>query len=107
MVLGIPMKYILIYFLAINLIGFLTMWYDKHQAKSGNWRVPEKTLFMLTFLGGGFGTIAGMYTFRHKTKKMRFVIGFPTILISEICLMIYLALYGKEKFGALFELFQI
>ncbi len=103
---GIQIKYILIYFVIINLIGFLMMWYDKHQAKWGNWRVPEKTLFMITFLGGGIGTLTGMYTFRHKTKKMRFVIGFPTILISEICLIIYLALYGEEKLSAFLDLFK-
>ena len=103
---GIQIKYILIYFVIINLIGFLMMWYDKHQAKWGNWRVPEKTLFMITFLGGGIGTLTGMYTFRHKTKKMRFVIGFPTILISEICLIIYLALYGEKKLSAFLDLFK-
>ncbi len=41
-------------------------------------------LFMITFLGGGFGTIAGMYKFRHKTKKLRFTICFPVILLTEI-----------------------
>ncbi len=83
-------KYILIYLFIINFIGFFIMWWDKRQAKYGNWRTPEKTLFMVTFLGGGFGTIAGMYKFRHKTKKLRFTIGFPTILIGEICLVVYL-----------------
>lgn len=41
------------------------------------------------FFGGGIGGIAGMYTFRHKTKKPRFVIGFPAILIFEIFVVIY------------------
>ena len=45
------------------------MWIDKAKAKRGSWRIPENTLFTVTLLGGGFGTIAGMYTFRHKTKK--------------------------------------
>lgn len=44
---------------------------------------------MITFLGGGFGTIAGMYKFRHKTKKLRFTICFPVILLTEIVLVIY------------------
>lgn len=99
---GIEKKYILIYLLVINFIGFLTMWWDKRQAKLGNWRTPEKTLFTITFLGGGFGTIAGMYKFRHKTKKLRFTIGFPVILISEICLIIYLSVTGKTDFYSLF-----
>lgn len=89
MIFGIEIKYILIYFLIINLIGFFTMWWDKRQAKRGGWRTPEKTLFMLTFLGGGFGTVFGMYRFRHKTKKLRFTIGLPTILLTEIGLVLY------------------
>ena len=85
----IPLKYVLIYFAVINIIGFLAMLIDKEKAKRGSWRIPEKTLFMITFLGGGIGTIAGMYLFRHKTKKLKFTIGFPVILITEIGLIIY------------------
>ena len=55
----------------------------------GSWRIPEKTLFTITVLGGGVGTILGMYAFRHKTQKPQFVIGFPTILICEIAIAIY------------------
>ena len=84
-----PLKYVIIYLVAINIIGFLAMFIDKQKAKRGSWRIPEKTLFFLTFLGGGVGTIAGMYLFRHKTKKMRFTVGFPVILITEIALVIY------------------
>lgn len=81
---------ILIYFIVINLIGVLAMWLDKQKAKKGAWRIPENTLFMLTVLGGGIGTIAGMYIFRHKTKKLKFTIGMPAILICEIILIVYL-----------------
>lgn len=69
-------KNILLYFLFINLFGFLIMWIDKRKAEKGRWRIPEKTLFIVTALGGGIGTIAGMYTFRHKTQKLNFVIRF-------------------------------
>lgn len=81
---------ILIYILAINLIAFLAMGLDKWKAKNGAWRIPEQTLLSLVLLGGGIGGIAGMYLFRHKTKKPRFFIGFPVILISEIAIAIYL-----------------
>ena len=80
---------IIIYLIAINLIGFMAMWIDKKKAQKGAWRFSEKSLFMITIFGGGIGTIAGMYTFRHKTKKLRFTIGLPTILVSEIVLVIY------------------
>lgn len=69
-------KNILLYFLFINLFGFLIMWIDKRKAEKGRWRIPEKTLFIVTALGGGIGTIVGMYTFRHKTQKLNFVIRF-------------------------------
>ena len=85
-------KYFYLYLLVINLIGFFIMWYDKRKAQRGSWRTPEKTLFTITLLGGGIGTIIGMYKFRHKTKKMRFTIGFPTILITEIVALIYIYL---------------
>ena len=80
---------ILIYLLIINIFGFFIMWLDKHKAQKGSWRIPEKTLFMITALGGGIGTIAGMYTFRHKTQKLNFVIGFPFITILEVIGILY------------------
>ena len=61
-----------IYLIVINILGFLVMGLDKHKAKMADRRIPENTLFMFTILGGGVGTIAGMYVFHHKTKKMKF-----------------------------------
>lgn len=83
---------IIIYFIVMNLIGFFIMWLDKRKAKKGVWRIPEKTLFITTALGGGIGTTAGMYVFRHKTQKIQFVIGLPFITILEIITVIYFAL---------------
>ena len=80
---------IIIYFIIINIIGFLAMFIDKQKAKKGKWRIPEKTLFIITAIGGGIGTTAGMYTFRHKTQKIAFVIGFPFITTLEIITIIY------------------
>ena len=82
------MQNMIIYFIVINIIGFFIMWLDKRKAIKGSWRIPEKTLFIITALGGGIGTIAGMYTFRHKTQKIQFVIGFPVITILEIMTII-------------------
>lgn len=81
---------VIIYLLLINLIAFLAMGIDKWKAKRGAWRIPEQTLLSLVLLGGGIGGIAGMYTFRHKTKKPRFFIGFPVILIMEIVALVYI-----------------
>ena len=85
----LTLQNIIIYFIIINIVGFLAMYIDKQQAKKGKWRIPEKTLFIITALGGGIGTIAGMYKFRHKTQKVAFVVGFPAITILEIICIIY------------------
>ena len=85
----LTMQNIIIYLIAINLITFLTMYIDKKKAKWGKWRIKESTLFTLVFLGGGIGGILGMKIFRHKTKKPRFYIGFPMILIVEIICSIW------------------
>lgn len=85
-------KNIVAYFVIINIIGFFIMWLDKRKAMKGSWRIPEKTLFIITALGGGIGTTIGMYVFRHKTQKIQFVIGFPFITILEIVTIMYFAL---------------
>ena len=77
------------YLIIINIVGFFAMGIDKWKAKKNAWRIPENTLFGITALGGGIGTIVGMYTFRHKTQKQKFTIGLPTILILEIVLIVY------------------
>ena len=80
-----------IYIVIINIIGFLAMYIDKQKAKRGSWRIPENTLFIITAIGGGIGTIAGMYLFRHKTKKWTFKIGLPVLLILDILIVLYFA----------------
>lgn len=82
----------LVYLLVMNVVGFAVMGIDKYKAIKGKWRVPEKTLFLLSILGGSIGTWAGMYAFRHKTKHWYFVIGMPAILFLQIALVIYLNL---------------
>ncbi len=83
---------ITIYLVIINIIALLAMYIDKRRAKKGKRRIPEKTLFILVALGGGIGGIIGMYVFRHKTKKVRFIVGFPLILILEILAAIAICL---------------
>ena len=82
----------LVYLLVMNAVGFAVMGMDKYKAIKGKWRVPEKTLFLVSILGGSVGTWAGMYAFRHKTKHWYFVIGMPAILFIQIALVIYLNL---------------
>ena len=76
-----------IYLILINLALFVLMGADKNAARMGAWRIPEKTLFLLAFLGGAPGGILGMYTFRHKTRHASFKYGFPAIAAVELALL--------------------
>ena len=52
------LKYVILYVILINALGLAIMALDKFKAEKGFWRVPEKTLFVVTLLGGGIGTIS-------------------------------------------------
>ena len=72
------------YFGLLNLIGFLTMGIDKQKARKNAWRIPERTLLLVAFLGGGPGSLIGMYTFRHKTKHTKFVLLVPLATLTSL-----------------------
>lgn len=82
------MKAIFIYLLIINILGFALMGIDKRKAIRRQYRIPEKTLFAGSLLGGSIGTWAGMYVFRHKTKHWYFVWGMPFIFFLQAGLLL-------------------
>jgi len=77
-------KIAVIYILIINLIAFVLFGIDKSRAKRGEWRISEKTLFLVALIGGSIGAIMGMHVFHHKTRHWYFRIGLPLILILHI-----------------------
>ncbi len=64
---------------------------DKKKAQKGLWRIPESTLLTVTLLGGSLGSLIGMKAFRHKTRKAKFAIGLPVILLLQLLLAGYIA----------------
>lgn len=81
------MKYLILYLFIINAAGFLSMLVDKQKARKKLWRIPEATLMTIAALGGSVGSLAGMYTFRHKTKHLKFTLGIPLILVGQLLLI--------------------
>jgi len=62
------------YLIFINLLAFITYYVDKKLAKRKKFRISEKSLFFLSFMGGSIGSLLAMHIFRHKTKKKKFLI---------------------------------
>lgn len=83
------MKYLLIYLLIVNAVGFVLMLVDKYKAKKKLWRIPEATLMAVAALGGSLGSLLGMYTVRHKTQHIKFTLGIPVILVIQIFAAVY------------------
>ena len=82
------MKYLIIYLIVINIITFIIFGLDKYYAIKNKFRVSEFTLFLLCLIGGSYFGFVGMKVFRHKTKKLYFVIGIPLIMIIETIILI-------------------
>ena len=82
------MLYVIIAILFVmNLLAFALMGIDKAKAKAGAWRIPEKTLFLVTALFGGLGGTLGLNVFRHKTKHWYFMFGFPVLLVIQLAVL--------------------
>ncbi len=85
------LKTLLIYLGVINVATFFVSWSDKRAAIADRQRVPESTLLSLSFFGGSLGMLFSMRLFRHKTRKYKFSIGIPVIIILQIALAVYLS----------------
>ena len=71
------MKWLLGYLALMSVLALLLCGADKWKAKRGRWRIPEKTLFLVSGLGGAWGFLLGMLLFRHKTRHWSFRILIP------------------------------
>ena len=80
-------KIILVYYLLINIILFVTMAIDKGLAKKDKRRVPESTLFIMALLGGSIGGFGGMFLFHHKNRKPQFYIIYAIAFILHAALL--------------------
>ena len=83
------MNQLVSYLILINAASLLLMLLDKEKAKKHRLRISEATLFLFCLLGGSAGGTLGVFLFRHKTRKLRFVLGFPLICLCHILLAIY------------------
>lgn len=85
------MRILMYYLIAVNVITWIIYGLDKWKARNGKQRIPEHTLLLFTAAGGSAGAIAGMLMFRHKTRKAKFVVTVPVLLVVH-CVLVGLAL---------------
>ncbi len=93
-------KIILIYTPIIWIISIFVTVYDKLASKAVarngkvGLRIPEKSLFVWSALGGGIAMYITMHLIRHKTKHKSFMIGIPFIILGHVALLVALIYFG-------------
>ena len=85
------MEILIYYLLIINAAAFLLMLADKRKARQNSRRIPEATLMAVGALGGSLGAILGMQIFRHKTRKIKFFLGLPVLLVIQLLVLLLIA----------------
>ena len=90
-------KILLAYITVMSLISIVVCIYDKKISKKNKveLRIPEKTLLLLSALGGSVAMFITMLLIRHKTKHVKFMLGIPVIMIVQAALAVAYIMFIK------------
>lgn len=95
---NIPLPWLVLfaYIAVISLISIIVCIYDKKISKKNDvrLRIPEKSLFIWSAVGGSLAMYITMQLIRHKTKHVSFMVGIPVIFILQVALIVALAYFG-------------
>ena len=88
------------YILVVSLCSVIVCIYDKKISKRNNvkLRIPEKSLFIWSIIGGSVAMYITMQLIRHKTKHVSFMVGIPLIMILQVALLVALVWFGVLPF---------
>ena len=76
--------------IAVGLLAFFVTVWDKRCARRGKWRIAERTLWLVSALGGSLVMFLTMLAIRHKTRHLTFMIGLPLLILLQagaVCLL--------------------
>ena len=96
-ILNHPVLSVLIAYTAIiSIISIIVCIYDKKISKKNKveLRTPEKTLLLLSALGGSVAMFITMLLIRHKTKHVKFMLGIPLIMVVQAAAIFALFYFG-------------
>ena len=88
---------LILYIILINIAAFFLMAFDKRAARRHRGRIPEKNLFAAALAGGSIGAMIGMFLFRHKTRRLHFLIGMPLIFVIQLLLIVLLLSWNHRR----------
>ena len=78
------LKIVFGYLLLISLVSVIVCIYDKIAAKHNpRHRTRERTLLLLSAMGGSVAMLLTMLLIRHKTRHVKFMLGIPLIIVIQ------------------------
>ena len=84
-------EFLIAYLICISLCAVVVTIVDKLSAIAQKRRVPERTLMTLSLIGGSVAMLITMLIIRHKTRKPKFMIGIPAIILLQLVLILLVA----------------
>jgi len=84
--------YTLAYLVIINLVAVYLTIRDKNAARKHSWRIKERTLLLVSALGGSVAMFFTMLAIRHKTRHAKFMVGIPLIILVQVAAVIFIIL---------------
>ena len=85
---------LIFWWIFISLVAVVVTVWDKLAAKRRARRIPEATLLWIGFLGGAEAMLGTMKLIRHKTRKPKFMIGLPLMIVLHIAAVAWLFIKG-------------
>ncbi len=83
------LRYLLRYLVAVNIVEFSLLGWDKLQAKNKGWRVAETQLLIVALFGGTPAAFVACSIFRHKIRKDSFMNSLRAISVLQVCAIAY------------------
>ena len=93
---NLALSIFLAYVVIMSIISIVVCFYDKKISKKNRveLRIPEKTLLILSALGGSIAMFITMLIIRHKTKHFKFMVGIPVIMVLQAAVVFLLFHFG-------------
>lgn len=85
--------FLVFHIISINITTFIAYYLDKRAAIKRAWRVPEKKLHLLEFLGGWLGALIAQKLLKHKTNKKSFQNMFWLMIFLEFLAILVILNY--------------
>ncbi|MFT3952197.1 MAG: DUF1294 domain-containing protein [Oscillospiraceae bacterium] len=89
------MNYLFAYLCGISLFAAVLTVHDKRAAKKRHRRVRERTLLIVSAIGGSVAMLLTMLAVRHKTRHLKFMAGIPLIMVLQIAAVL-VVLHGRN-----------